>query len=731
MTLLRAILILILAAVAAGRVGAAEPEAIEIEPLTPGAMVEMDPNTGEATATNGIVVRYGTGTLVARHVTVDKNSGDVVAEGDVRIQRDEMVWIGDRIRYNFRTRQMQAEEFRAGRSPVYLAGAGLQGDLTNHTYSATNAFVTTDDFAQPFQKIRARYVRIVPGKSIEAHGATLYLGSVPVFYFPYYSRKLSERANQFLFTPGYRSMYGPYLLNNYTWFLNEQFDGTLHLDYRVKRGLGGGADANYHLGRWGEGSLSYYYLHDEQPELDPAGFRAPENRQVASFSYQSTPFTNLNVKGVVRYQSDAEVLKEFYEFLYRRNPQPSSFFEVNKSWENFSLDAYVQPRVDRFLETVERLPDVKLTGFRQQLGALPVFYESDSSFGYYHRVFAETNGPVPADFAAARGDTYHQLVLPQTFFDWLNVTPRVGGRFTYYGQSSGAGATTQEQYRGVFNTGVEVSFKASRVWPGVQNRLFDLNGLRHIIQPSVNYVYVPAPNVLPPRLPQFDYEMASLRLLPIDFPDYNAVDSVDSQNVIRLGLQNKLQTKREDGVDNVVNWDLFTDWRIRPRPDQSSFSDIYSAVAFKPRSWLSVESENRFDPSRKRLRLSRETLAVEPNSTWSAGVTYYYLRSDLTPDPTAWGPGSHLVSTTVYYRINENWGLRGSHYYDLEMNRLAEQSYSLYRDLRSWTAAAIIRLRRPVGGAADFTVGFTFSLKAHPRYVLGGDAVERYGLLGY
>ena len=44
------------------------------------------------------------------------------------------------------------------------------------------------------------------------------------------------------------------------------------------------------------------------------------------------------------------------------------------------------------------------------------------------------------------------------------------------------GATTDEHYRGVFNTGAEVSFKVSRLWPGLRNNLLELDGLRHIVE---------------------------------------------------------------------------------------------------------------------------------------------------------------------------------------------------------------------------------------------------------
>ena len=78
------------------------------------------------------------------------------------------------------------------------------------------------------------------------------------------------------------------------------------------------------------------------------------------------------------------------------------------------------------------------------------------------------------------------------------------GGFTYYSEENGPGGTNSETYREVFNTGVEVSFKASHLWAGATNSLLDIDGLRHIIEPSVNYVFVPRPSTPPSQLPQFD-----------------------------------------------------------------------------------------------------------------------------------------------------------------------------------------------------------------------------------
>jgi lipopolysaccharide assembly outer membrane protein LptD (OstA) len=693
--------------------------------------VEYDYVSKIAVATNGVLVRYSGAVLTAERIRLNWETGEVIADGRVRIQREEQVWASEHITYNFQTREMQAEQFRTGHAPVFAGGEGLALQTTNRIYTATNAIVTTDDYESPLLKVRAREIRIFPGDRVEAHNATLYLGTVPVFWFPFYSRPINARGNHFNVLPGYRRTFGPFLLAGYTWSLNEQLDGEVHLDYRERRGLGTGPDLNLHLGRWGEATARYYYLHDLDPTADAPHGDIPTDRHRVNFSYLAEPFTNVSVRSMVRWQGDTNIVREFFESEYRQNPQPSTFVEVNKLWSNFSLDAYVQPRLNDFLETVERLPDVRFTAYPLQLGGSPLYYQSETSAGYYRRLFPNVDGLYPdSDYEAGRADSFHQILLPETLFGWLNVTPRVGGRFTYYSEASGEGAFSDEKTRGVFNTGVEVSFKASQTWPEVRNRLLDLDGLRHIVEPSVNYTFVPSPNVLPYELPQFDYELPSLRLLPADFPNYNAIDSIDSENVFRLGLRNKVQTKRRGVVSNVLNWDLYTDLRPHPHHDQDTVADLFSDLAVRPRSWLTLESLTRYDPQDGKFRMSYNHVTLQPGTRLSFSLGHYYLADDFSPVPTAWGQGNNLFTSTVFARFNQEWGLRLHHRVQLEDGTLQEQSYSIYRDLRSWTAALTFRLRNNIDRPDDLTVAFTFSLKAFPRFSLGEDGVRPESLWG-
>jgi LPS-assembly protein len=756
----------------------------------PDSFVQNDPDTGLTTAENGVSITGRGVVLLADRAQANEETGEVIAQGNVTVLGRDHLWRGTNMMYNFKTGVMRAGEFKTSFSPFFIEGERA-GGRTNQSYGATNVIITADDFDKPFYKIRARRIVLYPGDHFEAHNATVMIGNVPVFYFPFYRRSFGRHPNNFVFTPGYRSVYGPFLLSTYNWQANDKLDGSLHLDYRERRGVGLGADVNDHLGhQWGDGTFKYYFAHDREPNIDgvtntvsPVPADISNDRKRITFTHSAEPLTNLTVKTVMHYQSDPLVLRDFFEREYRKDVQPNSFVEANKVWPNWSLDALVQPRLNNFWENVSRLPDIKLMALRQQIGVTPIYYESDSDAGYFERKYAETD-PINGtnDFAATRLDTFHQLTLPQTYFGWLNVTPRLGGRVTYYHNSWGNLASTNSMFnetRGVLNTGAEASFKASRVWSDAQNKAFDVNGIRHIIEPSLNYVFVPDPNVPPSKLPQFDYEVQSLRLLPIEYPEYNAIDSIDSQNVLRMTLRNKLQTKRENGIENLVHWALYTDWRLTPHPDQTMtfvetnfpssgggiftpgtvqtrtfknhqerFANVYSDMDLKPRSWLWFNSQIRYDVENRRFNETFHQVTVQPNNVWSFNLSYRYLINNdpalvgaqvqqlqgaTVPIPASYFdiPGHKTITASVHYRLNENWGARAIERYEARDGTFEEQQYTIYRDLRSWTSALSFRFRenRTVR-KNDFTIAITFSLKAFPRFNMGSDAEHPQLLLG-
>ncbi len=262
--------LIFIAAAFSPAVSAQEPPSLEfgaqtqIIPGSPVGIVEVSETGDIVTATN-FYVKYGDTFLTADSGTIHPQSGEIEADGRVRIEQAGGLWVGEHINYNFKTHQMRSEQFRTGKPPVFAAGRDLQGDISNKVYSARNILVTTDDVSDPAVYVRASRMRMVPGQYIEAWNAVVFLDGVPAFYYPYYQRNLGPHANNFNFQPGYRSAFGPYLLGTYSWWLNDTMDGVVHADYRERRGVGAGPDLNLHLDRWGDVMFKYYYLHDQTP----------------------------------------------------------------------------------------------------------------------------------------------------------------------------------------------------------------------------------------------------------------------------------------------------------------------------------------------------------------------------------------------------------------------------------------------------------------------------------
>ena len=63
----------------------------------------------------------------------------------------------------------------------------------------------------------------------------------------------------------------------------------------------------------------------------------------------------------------------------------------------------------------------------------------------------------------------------------------------------------------------------------------------------------------PSHILQFDRLNRSTQLPPIDFPQFNTIDSLDNWSIIRLGVRNRLQTRRDNDTLNWFELDTYID----------------------------------------------------------------------------------------------------------------------------------------------------------------------------
>ena len=184
------------------------------------------------------------------------------------------------------------------------------------------------------------------------------------------------------------------------------------------------------------------------------------------------------------------------------------------------------------------------------------------------------------------------FLLPNPTLANYQSFPGIGTTEIFPGPLEFAGSTV----RTVFDTGAEVSFKLSRTWENVQSRALGLDGLMHVIQPFSDFSFV-STNKDPKDILPFDRFEPSTQLRAIDFPQFTPIDSIASWTVLRAGVSNKLETRRDDTTTTWFELDTYMDVNFDNPYDRGDFSNLFNDIRFAP-------LPGRVLPSTRRCRLS-------------------------------------------------------------------------------------------------------------------------------
>jgi LPS-assembly protein len=726
---------------------------------------------GLAIAEQNVVIRYGETAIYCDYAQYNPETRDVLLTGNVRIYREGRLFTAERALYNLETKVLNTADFRGEIHPFRFAGDSLS-TLGNNAYLVKEGIFTTSDSSKPDYFLRARTVRIYTNDRVIFSNVTLFVGRTPVFWYPYLYQSLSADTS-FTFTPGYTNVWGAYLLTQTTFPLTESVSGRVRLDLYAERGVGLGFEA-----RWGAekrsaspfakatetrsdlkarevkagenwGRFISYYIDDASPGTNKTSLgREPVDSGRYRLSLQDRTYFTEDIYSTININklSDKRFLQDFEESEFRENPNPDNLVALTKWDENYTAILMARKQLNEDFDGTEKLPELALDIKRQPLFSTALFYDSETSVGNYKRNFAEDS--LFPDYESIRADTYHQLSRPGTYFGWLSVNPRVGVRATYYSESGyiqetvtdrvvtdteigadGLPVTTTSTvqdidetliengslFRAAVTAGLEMSFKFSKAFEGVQSRTWGLDGLRHIVQPYTNASFVYT-NENPDQILQFDRYNRSTQAPPIDFPQFNAIDGLDNWSIVRLGVRNRLQTRRDNLTLNWFELDTFFDVNI-DRPDfgnasvlsdDGTFSNVYNRLRWRPLPWVGFTLNAQLPLLDSGFTEVNSSLGFMVSRNVQLSIGQRYLNGSEQFE------NSNLTTLGGYFRLNDHWGFSFAERYEFETSTLEGQTYQIHRDLSSWVASLGVNVRDN-GGEDEFGVLLTFTLKDLPN----------------
>lgn len=679
--------------------------------------LEFDRPNNTALCTGNVVVRYRGDTLRADKVRYNSATKDAWAEGNVRLVRYGVEWSAATAHYNFETRRLTSDLARGFVDGLYLRAEDLSLARSNKV-QLTSLTLTTCDYEKPHYRIVAKRAEITVGQSVKLFAATVYAGNVPVFWFPIIVWSLVDDGPPFAVSVGQSGDWGGYALTHTRWRLDEHWMAGVQVDARTRRGPGVGPDLKYRYGN-AEGLLRTYYAYDVRPEDNQdllAGLNRPHDRYLAHWEHRQTLFTDVTLTLNLNKQSDVDFREDFFPREFRLESEPESVADVTWGSEYATLSLLVRPQFNHFYAEVERLPEAKLAVNRMRLWRTPLFYEGETSAGYYDTQDGPGTDPLFVG-RTFRADTFHQLVAPHQFFGCLSVVPHAGVRATYYLDAPGTAPDTNEVHRVAANAGVEASLKFWRQWDDIVNDRLQIHKLRHIIEPFAQFEWVSDPNVRRWDLYQFDtlrFAMASGSLIPVtrytplDFPANSAIDALDGMKTLRFGVRQRLQTQRDGQTWNVAELDGWTDYRFEHPAGERAIQDVFGRLRLRPFAWLAGDIDVRWDADAGKLEEFNTSVRVAHGDRWAVGLGTRYLRDDNSP-----------VGVDASLRLTRFWTVRVYERFDVKSGRWEEQEYVLRQETHDWFINYGVRYSDGYGNDDQFAVFVSFTLKAFPSVKIG------------
>ncbi|HUF60834.1 MAG TPA: hypothetical protein VMN36_02060 [Verrucomicrobiales bacterium] len=722
--------------------------------------VSLSPETKVITATGGVEINYQDLKLYAERAEIDLESRDIFLHERVRIYRGDLVFHGDTAAYNLDSKRITASSLKSSLDPLLYETTGFSTtipELTGlNTLSGSESVFTTHDSSDPNYRIQASSMRIDPkSERVEMRDVTFFAGDTPVFWLPYLSQYLDDELGWYV-RPGTRSNWGASLLGQYGFLLGEHSLLKTQLDLRWRRGAAGGLEllSQRHRENPNYGRFKAYYAYDLDPDIAVSSrFRRPLNEDRYRLNLQHRIYlpgpdaSDLYLDFDINKLSDEFLYEDFFPAEYQIDPRPDNLVNLvhHRPWGTASLLGRF--RWNDFFRTDSREPELALDFTRQPILRSGIFYEGQTSAGIYRErltqqetafvedgegSFEDLYGVDPNDldstlvdqflddlamhaggYSFKRFDSAHQFIYPKTLGGWLSLMPRAGVRYTrYFDIDSGDPSAPASDDRALFHAGASGSFKISRVFSNVRVPAWGIDQLRHVAQPYFDYSFVEA-DELDPGVPRIDRLLPTTLARPLNPVRFTAIDDLASWNILRLGIRNSLQTRRDGQTYQWLTLNTFFDTFLEDPEFDRDFSNLYNEIEWKPLPWvrLAMDSQVPIFGQDEDFVEFNSRLRFMPTHNLEFSVGHRFLSNHpLIGD-------SDLVSVRAYARLGETWGLGFLHRYELEDNTLEVQQYSLHRDLTSWTAAigAVIRDHR---GKDEYGLLLTLTLKDFPQLSL-------------
>ena len=568
-----------------------------------------------STARGNVKITKGDMILNADTIKFNQETGDAVATGNVVMVRGRDRLTGKDIEINLDNQLGMINEGSIffEEENFYIKGKEIE-KLGEESYHITDGSLTTCDTDSPDWGITAKKIDLVMGGYARARDVTFRIKDFPVLYSPYliYPVKTDRQTGLLMPSIGYSGKDGLDINLPFFWAISPSMDATFSQHLMSKRGFQEGIEFRYAVNKDSWGQLNMEYLNDRVVEDETdygAYYRSNRDRWLAQFKHDQYFSSDFFTKADINLISDNDYYRDFEtEIDLRSERHLESRWSITKNWETFSLvsDCHYFDDMDKKSNdaTLQYLPRVTLTALKQPIGSQSIFLNLDSSYENLWRKKGMTGH---------RLDFYPQVTFPMKFGGFLRVVPKMGMRETAF-WFDGEDEHRKEEHREIYDLNLAVSTTLSKI--------FDLDGkklkkLKHLIEPCIEYTYVP----------HIDQD---------DLPANDLSSEIPQQRTITYSLNNTLIGKmiKKGGKSyckELVDFDLKQSYNDKSSKFSSSgerryFSDIEGDLKVRLSNNIYLNCDARYDVYDDRFNERNVTLNLKDRRGDKLWFDYRYQR---------------------------------------------------------------------------------------------------------
>ncbi len=699
-------------------------------------------------ARGNVIITYTGGVLSAAMVDLNHKTNEAVAEGQVVMQsKDGDVLEGEKGRLDIGTKTGVVDEGRVfmPSSHMYIRGDRIEkrGDTT---YFVVNATITPCDGESPAWHLAGKELDV----TVEGYGtmtqSRFYADKMPVFYTPYTVFPVKAKRQTGFLLPT-RMSYSQNKLGwdvsiPFFWAISENTDATFHQRYMSERGFQEGIEFRYAMTPTSFGTIYGDFLNDTKKVTETIGnisrdWQTEQKRWAFYLNHQSTFDRTLLLRADIAKVSDSFYFKDFTAYNYflanyaQFRPQPfrqitfmgdealsflDSTVRLTKTWKAYSLTAQVKSTQDLTVRsndiTLQRYPEITLTGIKQKLFGTKINYELSGVYDYFFRDVGQKGNLM---------DIYPTLSLPWSFKDYFQVTTFTGVRSLAWNRDDnvddGAG---KQGHREVYTVGATMSSEIQRVFNVGGERL---DRLRHAIIPELTYIY--SPYTRQENIPDFvataTQQNAVTSALAKVLSGQSGVTASD-QNSFTYGLTNTLMAKfKEKGgkrYAELLRLKLAQTYNIKEANRADTVNEIRSPLSkitvdldFKPIPYVTFIARNIYSVYTTNWTQANYDLSVSDKRGDSIAVTYRYTQNvvdlqDSRNNQAGIEETNLILTAKVTKSLDLIFRMKRDHLND----RNIERTYGFNYKSQCWTVGFDYGDRTDGAGQTDRIYAIRFSL---------------------